>query len=130
MPPCADDDVAAILAVARAELRVATTRRVAHAATRLRACERASVDAARACAARATAVRASADRATRATRDARRRVAVVASAATRARSSARAIAPSRRRARGREERREGREDASTRVARAGVDAIACNLNVT
>jgi len=85
MPPCADDDVAAILAVARAELRVATTRRVASAATRLRACERASVDAARACAARARAPRRVADRATRATRDARRRVAVVASAATRAR---------------------------------------------
>ena len=107
MPPCADDDVAAILAVARAELRVATTRRVASAATRLRACERASVDAARACAARATAVRASADRATRATRDARRRVAVVASAATRARleralerACDRAVAATRAKARG------------------------------
>ena len=85
MPPAADDDVAAILAVARAELRVATNRRIAHAATRLRACERASVDALNACATTATAVRTSADRATRATRDARRRVAVVASATTRAR---------------------------------------------
>ena len=129
MPPAADDDVAAILAVARAELRVATTRRVASrrdAPSRVRARlrrRRARVRRARDRGARERRSRDARD-ARRATPRRGRRVRGDARAArararargggARARASARARVRSRRRGDAREDARDGVRDASTR----------------